>query len=221
LLANKNDEWRRDDTTNTQLIEMYDKALQRLELGPVPSIKREEFAKFARRSLVPGAPTNQGAADYNDDADKVFRVLDKNADGELETEELTLNLKEDKVRSDADGNGRVSKEEYRDYFKKKVAARAEALAVKFGRDPLARTEGKSDGKPVAGKAGSLPEWFTTLDADKDGQVSLFEWRDGDKPTEVFREMDLDGDSLLTKDEYLRYLKKRAIELDQKRREEGK
>lgn len=219
LLASKNDEWKRDDAPNTQISELYDKTIQRLELGPVPSLKREEFMRFAKRSLVPNSPGNQNnqGGDVNEDADRAFRVLDRNTDGELESEEFTLSLKEEKVRSDADGNGRISKEEYREYFRKKVATKVETVTAKLNGETGRTPDAKGSNKAGNG----LPDWFTKLDGDKDMQVSLFEWREGKKPTEIFQEMDLNSDGLLTRDEYLRYIRLREIELNQKKREDEK
>ena len=71
-----------------------------------------------------------------------------------------------------------------------------------------------------GKRGTgLPDWFATLDSDKDGQISLFEWRKGGKLTALFQEMDLNGDGLLTKEEYTRYLKMKEDKLKQDKREQ--
>ena len=73
-------------------------------------------------------------------------------------------------------------------------------------DPPRDSSGKAD--PKAAKPDvALPSWFAALDADADGQVALSEWRKARKPIEAFQEMDLDGDGLLTRDEYQRYLKK--------------
>jgi Ca2+-binding EF-hand superfamily protein len=233
LLAGKNGEWRKDDSPNQFITQLFEMTAGRLELGPVPSIKRDEFIKSIKRSgIAQQAPPAKDPPElnFNDDADKVFRVLDKDADGELDPEELTTGLKEDKVKADPDNNGRISKEEYRAYFKQRVEAKAAAQMAQWAAwDPFAPPEKKGartknfkadKGGDAIGSDG-MPEWFALLDTDKDKQVSLFEWRDGNRPTEVFREMDLDGDGLLTKDEYLRYRKKKEIELDQKRREEGK
>jgi Ca2+-binding EF-hand superfamily protein len=217
LLADKNDEWKKADAPNPQIAELFDRVLQRLELGPVPTITRKEFRKFARHVLM---RDQEHVPDLNEDADKVFRVLDRNGDGDLDRDELTIFLRDEKVRIDTDGNGRISKEEYREYFRRKAVAKAETLiAMKNGENPKAPpTDSKTATK--TGKNG-LPDWFTTLDTNKDGQISLFEWRQDGRPTAAFEEMDLDGDGLITREEYLRYVKLKEIEANQKKREEGK
>jgi hypothetical protein len=69
-------------------------------------------------------------------------------------------------------------------------------------------------KPVAMRYGKLPKdlpsWFEELDTDKDGQVSLYEWRKAKRDTAEFLDMDLNGDGLITADEYLRFARQRTI-----------
>jgi Ca2+-binding EF-hand superfamily protein len=215
LLAGTADQWRKTDAVAAGLGPMYERWVQRLELGPVPSIKRAEFMKFAKQiihnttaALAQGDKTNT-----NDEADKVFRILDTNGDGELTGSELSTGLRADKLVGP-----RVTKEEYREYFRRRVEKQADALtdALKAN-DALVRKLNQDNPDKRTG----LPSWFTTLDADKDGQISLFEWRKGGRPIAEFQEMDLNGDGLLTADEYLRWVKKKQIEAAQKKREAEK
>ena len=66
-------------------------------------------------------------------------------------------------------------------------------------------------RPIVYRAGKLPpglpEWFERLDLDQDGQISLYEWRRGDKPLEEFDRWDHNDDGLVTFDEVLRKLKR--------------
>jgi hypothetical protein len=59
--------------------------------------------------------------------------------------------------------------------------------------------------PGAGLMKGLPSWFEKLDTNGDGQISLFEWRQGGKSPEEFARYDLNNDGLITADEVLRVL----------------
>jgi Ca2+-binding EF-hand superfamily protein len=212
LVAGTGDAWKKSDAAAAGLSQMYERLAQRLELGPVPSIKRDEFLRFARQITQNAAPGPE--PNFNDSADKAFRVLDANGDGELTGDELSSLLREEKGRADANGNGRISKEEYRGYFKQRVEKKAETLSAAYkANGALWR------GLEGRGRRGGLPEWFTKLDTDKDKQVSLFEWRKGGRPALEFQKMDLDGDGLLTQEEYRRYLKLKELEGEEKKEEE--
>jgi Ca2+-binding EF-hand superfamily protein len=215
LVAGTGDEWRKADAVAAGLGPMFERWKGRLELGPVPSIKRDEFIRFSKLIIANAAAgLNEGGPDTNGEADKVFRILDLNGDGQLTGKELTAGLDEDKAQADGDGDGRISKDEYREYFRRRVEKRADTLTTAFkANDALMRElEG-------TGKRGGLPEWFAKLDQNKDGQVSLFEWRKGGRPTETFQDMDLNGDGLLTADEYVRWAKQKASAEARKKRDE--
>lgn len=198
-------EWKRADAPSKALQELFDKVLQRLELGPVPSVKKDEFARYARRHLVPGNPGTPNSPEANEEPDRVFRVIDRDADGVLSADELTAKLKEDRKTADVDGNGRIDKDEYRAFFHRRAATAAEAAVVAKGGDP------KAGGKaPVPAE---FTAWLTDADSDKDGQISLSEWRRAAKAIAEFRLMDLDGDGLLTKEEYQRYVRLKEKEPD--------
>jgi Ca2+-binding EF-hand superfamily protein len=48
----------------------------------------------------------------------------------------------------------------------------------------------------------LPSWFVKLDKNQDGQISVREWQAGGKKLEEFRKYDLNGDGLITPNEFL-------------------
>jgi hypothetical protein len=212
LVSGNGDEWRKDDAVAAGLGPMFERWRQRLELGPVPSIKRDEFLKFSKLIIHNAAMQGEGGeVNTGDAADKVFRVLDLNSDGELTGGELSSGLKGDKVLS----GGRVSKEQYREYFRSRVEKKAETLAaVLQSNEALMRklNLGEFD------KRTGLPDWFTTLDTDKDKQVSLYAWRKAGRPVAEFLDMDLNGDGLLTPDEYLRWAKQKR-EAEQRREDD--
>jgi hypothetical protein len=52
----------------------------------------------------------------------------------------------------------------------------------------------------------LPKWFKELDKDGDGQIALYEWREGGRDFEEFDVLDLNGDGFITIDEVQRHLK---------------
>ena len=55
----------------------------------------------------------------------------------------------------------------------------------------------------------LPAWFSSLDTDHDGQISLQEWRKGRRNPADFRKYDLNGDGFITPDEVLQVLEKES------------
>jgi Ca2+-binding EF-hand superfamily protein len=209
LLAGEAAEWRRDGSPSTALAGLFDRIVQRLELGPVPSVKRDEFLRYAKKALVPGNPQS-GDGEQNEDVDKVFRVLDRDGDGKLEPEEMTTKLREEKPRADTDGNGRIDKDEYRTYFRQRVVLNTDAAIKAMDQLQKLSADGKTPAKPGVG-TGGLPSWFTDLDTDKDAQIALSEWRKSGREIAAFMEMDLDDDGLLTKDEYARFAKMKERE----------
>src|SRR5205823_1082009 len=82
LVAGTDDVWRKTDATAAGLGTMYERWAQRLELGPVPSIKKDEFIRFAKL-IIRNAGMMDGEANHtniDNEADKAFRILDLNSD---------------------------------------------------------------------------------------------------------------------------------------------
>jgi hypothetical protein len=103
-------------------------------------------------------------------------------------------------------NGR---QEWSSWTGKRPQAPVAKPAVPPGDGPVG--EPPDEAKPVVYKFGSLPPglpaYFTQGDTDRDGQVGLYEWVQSFGNEEAalgeFKKLDLNGDGLLTAEEYLR------------------
>jgi Ca2+-binding EF-hand superfamily protein len=142
-----------------------------------------------------------------------FRNRDRNGDGVLTPDEMTGSLRDDLVRWDKNGDGKIDLEEYKDYYRARMqAGRSRGSYPRQGGFPAAPQQPAEEGhKPVVYRVGNLPKglpaWFTQLDRDKDGQVGLYEWKQAGRSLGEFRAMDQNGDGFLTAEEVLRHQKR--------------
>lgn len=209
LLAAGGADWRRENAPIKQVAELFDRAAVRLDLDGTEWLRRDEFLRYAARFLAPGNSPPWKSVDPVAEADKVFRHLDRDGSGFLEANEWPDRLRVVADRFDRDRDGRISLDEYRDYFHGRVIAVIEAGSeTPLPRSPAAPPLQPIDLIPGPIRYGRLPSglpaWFVELDTDEDGQISLYEWRQAGRPMVEFFEMDLNGDGLLPPAEYFRY-----------------
>lgn len=121
----------------------------------------------------------------------LFQRLDLNGDGVLSDEELPTRLRNELARWDADRDGAIGAEEFLAYFRTRVEQ------FQAGGDRIQAPSARAGAAPA-----SLPAWFRALDADNDGQVSLYEWKAAGRLVAAFRKLDRNGDGLLTAREVL-------------------
>lgn len=182
---------------------------------------------------VPTAPAGMGTGGrgerggWNADAMALgwFRRADQNGDGALSYDELDEGLRGERDYWDINRDGFIDLGEFREY----AQARREQMETERGangeysrdgrggdRDggsfPFSRgmsfsSRGEQPSRPVVYAPGNLPRelpsWFTERDRDRDGQISLYEWRVSGASLDEFRRYDPNNDGLTTAEEVLR------------------
>lgn len=110
-----------------------------------------------------------------------FEELDTNGDGQITAAEMEAHKAERFASQDTDGDGFLSKEEL-------VAAMTQKIE-----------------ESVAPRADKMLE---RKDADNDGQISLAELENNERPKSFFERLDKDGDGAISKEEMETMKKKR-------------
>jgi Ca2+-binding EF-hand superfamily protein len=215
LLTGGRDEWRRVSSRNSEIAALFDRVVDYRRLGPVAQVSREDFMRYADRVLDRSRRrAAESVPEYDEEADRVFRVLDRDGNGEIYRSEMTTALEKAGLKGDPNANGRVDKNEYREFFQHLVAQDNEAALMRAARDDDdddddddndRRGPPRDDDKDKDQDAKVLPGWFAQTDADMDGQIALHEWRKANGAIDYFLEMDLNEDGLLTEMEYWRYV----------------
>jgi Ca2+-binding EF-hand superfamily protein len=138
-----------------------------------------------------------------------FKSRDRNGDGVLNRDEVPGQLRNEFDKWDTNKDGVIDLKEYTEYMRARMQQRDDAK--KSYTAPLAvAVEDETDVKPVVYRAGNLPkeipDWFAQLDTDKDGQISLMEWKKSGKSYAEFKELDRNNDGFITVEEVLFALK---------------
>ena len=159
----------------------------------------------------------KGPGDREAVLDAIFRKMDKNNDGTLSADEVPENMQREREKYDKNGDGFIDLMEFKT-FANEVRPPKEPEPMR-GDSGKQRTDTPDQKKPEApveevkstiyrvGKLPKdLPEWFIRLDkaGDVDGQVGLWEARNEKSVLDEFNKYDLNGDGLITAEEYLRY-----------------
>lgn len=139
-----------------------------------------------------------------------FKKFDRNRDGRLNADEMEKSkIRFEKDKFDTDRDGTITKEEYVAFYEVHSARSSAKRSGKKGESQKESFE-ELDRKPTVYYSEKLPDhlpaWFKELDTNTDGQVTLYEWRDGQRSTSVFQTYDHNDDAFITPREVLETLK---------------
>jgi Ca2+-binding EF-hand superfamily protein len=153
-------------------------------------------------------PGPNGQPGGGDPIEAMFRKLDQNGDGFLNTDEMPEDLRASIVQWDTNKDGMIDLNEFKEYMKVKGQQQWQGGPTWIQEETPEEEEEK---RPVVYHAGNLPQelltkapWFQELDKDNDAQIGLYEWKDSGRPLEEFQKMDRNGDGYLTVEEVLYY-----------------
>jgi hypothetical protein len=208
-LADGQPAWRRDDRAKKPLREIHDRITQRMRLAG-DEVRRDEFIRYARHYLSPKdspAWDDKPPKDPLEEPRKIFRKLDRDRDGALAADELPDGLRADLRRWDEDRDGRINEKEYLRRFGSRLREVARDRGVVLpGEEPPPRTEARPTVSRATRLPPGLPDWFSALDTDRDGQVGLYEWKRAGRTLADFRMYDANADGFITADECLRVVR---------------
>jgi hypothetical protein len=220
-LAGDKATWRRADITDPLHLFVFDLVADRVQatngeisqeqfvgMKPLPSGQSAEAAAPARRRLGDllrgGNRHGQGAAapagkraetEGHVTAEEEFRKLDADGDGLLSFQEMDEILRAERHKWDANQDGFIDLDEFKDYYKARQEQQKEKAAPAHGGRP--RRAARAVDLPA-----NLPPWFEEYDTDGDGQIGLYEWKAAGQPIARFLALDANGDGFLTPDEVL-------------------
>lgn len=226
-LSNGKDVITRSEITDPNMQGMFDRFAERMGVTN-GQITREQFVTYMsqRRGqgggrggagpAAPGGGNGQagGEPQWVAWAQRMFQQLDQNGDGLLNNDEMPEELRSEREKWDTNGDGFIDFNEFKAYFQARVQQRMAESGVADAASPgdglvvvVTPANPEEEKRPVVYRAGklpkSLPAWFAQLDADQDGQISLYEWRASGRPLEEFERIDRNGDGFLTPEEVLR------------------
>jgi Ca2+-binding EF-hand superfamily protein len=235
MFAKGKDSISRSDITDPGQQMMFDRMAQRMG-NTTGQITKQQFVESMQQRMAAGgglggggrgrgagrggvapggltvsAPTPSPNAQWGSDpTEGMFRRLDQNGDGFLNTDEMPQDLRTDKNQWDTNKDGLIDLKEFKEYMKSKNQQwQGGAIWVQT------ETPEVDEKRPVVYHADNLPKdlllpngrasWFQALDKDHDAQIGLYEWKDSGRPLEEFLRMDRNADGYLTVEEVLYYL----------------
>ena len=209
----------RDEIVDRRSLDRYEDYLRRAGVTD-GRLTRETFLRVFRERMEERMRSRF-------DPRSIFRRLDRNRDGKLDSGEIerTRRLREEVPRWDANRDGTIDATEFGRFFDALNAERMPRRSLGFrppppppsSENPPSSETSSTTSTPtstqrppqVVYRAGKLPpdlpEWYTDLDTDNDGQVGLHEWRN--RSPDEFDALDRNRDGYITIAEMLWHAKR--------------
>jgi len=231
MFAKGKDSISRSEITDPGQQMMFDRMVQRMG-NTTGTVTKQQFIESmqqrmaqggggggrgrVRGAMPPGIPMPGQTPDPNaqpgggaDPSEAIFRKLDLNGDGVLNTDEMPEDLKAVKDQY-ANRDGVVDLNAFKQFMSSK-GQQGFGGNMPLGQEDTPEEEEKrpvvyhADNLPKELVAGGKASWFQELDKDNDAQIGLYEWKDSGRSIEEFQKMDRNGDGYLTVEEVLYYL----------------
>jgi Ca2+-binding EF-hand superfamily protein len=204
------DIWRYDTITHKPYRELFERIAAWQQRIP-DTVSRQEFNAYAQANLHEGASPAWKAHDKNETLDaltKMFRDLDRNRDGVLDSSEAPERLRSSWSSWDMNRDGVIDLPEYAHY----AGARVEQL---LNPTPVEEVPIYVQRERVYGGGqwpDSIPRWLRELDDDRDGQIGLYEWYAHGLSIPDYRQLDANDDGFITTDEWFAWATTHAAAL---------
>jgi len=191
---------------------------------------RQQYMDYAMRAQA-AQQGGSGGGGQGGSGDKVEEILrdrmrqDRDGDGRISMLEADDKLKPNFEKIDTNRDGYVDPGEYRAYYMERFGGGSSGGGSGGGPGgDYGRGDQRREEPVVAIRYGKLPQgtpsMFTDMDTDKDAQIALYEWRTAGNDVKEFQTMDLNGDGLVTIEEYARYKRNDAEQRKIAAAEEG-
>jgi Ca2+-binding EF-hand superfamily protein len=165
-----------------------------------------------------GGPGSMTPEQFDRFAEGRFRRSDQNNDGLLSANEMPENLRSVWEKFDLNKDGAIDLNEFKGFMRSqfqqnqspKPVDPQQPVQMQLPIPDTGSASNEDDRRPTVYRAGKLPKdipaWFDQLDTDRDGQIGLYEWVNGNRSVDEFRQIDRNEDGFITIDEVMIYVR---------------
>ncbi len=196
-----------EDVKEGQAAALFSGIFSRADRDGDGKLTEKELTDFL--DLMDGAPAGLTSMVVTEQGTGLFDMLDANGDGRLSIRELR-NAAKRLAELDRKGKGFIAKSDLPRHLTIALNPGAPLLGGRGLPVPVVRRDDRADpSRPVPARG---PLWFRKMDLNGDGDISPREWLG---TPELFKQIDEDGDGLISVEEAERYDRRREREKENK------